>query len=262
MRKLDKDKWELVFLGTSAAFVSDPNNFQSNMLLRNSEKASLLIDCGSDARRALQVYQITHKEINNVFISHLHADHAGGLEWLAFSHKFDDEKLSKPNLYISESLVETLWDHCLSGGLNSLNDEKATLSAFFQVHAVPEGGSFNWQSISFEVIKNIHVLSKFSELPSYGLFFEINQKKIFLTTDTQFQPERMQVYYQQADIIFHDCETSAKPSNVHAHYQQLKTLAPAFKQKMWLYHYNSENLPNALADGFAGFVKPGQSFEF
>ncbi len=255
-------EWQLLFLGTSAAFVTDPNNFQSNLLLSNRMGNRLLIDCGTDARRALNLHGFSHKEINNVFISHLHADHAGGLEWLAFSHKFNDHGISKPNLYISASLVDTLWEHSLSGGLTSLNDEPASLSAFFQVHPVKEGGSFTWENVKFELVKTVHILSDYADLPSYGLFFQLNKTYIFLTTDTQFQPEKMQAYYQKADIIFHDCETSEKPSKVHAHYQQLKTLDPAIKRKIWLYHYNDNHLPDAKVEGFAGFVKPGQLFDF
>jgi hypothetical protein len=31
---------------------------------------------------------------------------------------------------------------------------------------------------------------------------------------------------------------------------------------MWLYHYQDGPLPDAKADGFAGFVNQGQTFEF
>jgi hypothetical protein len=31
---------------------------------------------------------------------------------------------------------------------------------------------------------------------------------------------------------------------------------------MWLYHYNPGHLPDARADGFRGFVKKGQVFDF
>ena len=36
------------------------------------------------------------------------------------------------------------------------------------------------------------------------------------------------------------------------------------RKKMWLYHYTDlgDKMPNAVADGFAGFVKEGQIFEF
>ncbi|MBS0351141.1 MAG: MBL fold metallo-hydrolase [Proteobacteria bacterium] len=252
-----------IFIGSGAAFVKDPHNYQSNILLQSPSKELLLIDCGTDARRALNELNLTHRDIANVYISHLHADHAGGLEWLAFTRKFDQQKCSKPNLYISKRFTAPLWDHTLSGGLTSLSDEPASLSAFFQVYSIPEGQGFQWQNINFQLIKSQHILSNFAEMPSYGLFFQVNNRWIYLTTDAQFQLENFLPYYRQASLIFQDCETSAHPSGVHAHYQQLKALDPSIKSKMWLYHYNCDHdgLPDAVADGFCGFVKPRQVFE-
>src|SRR5688500_12374647 len=110
---------KLVFIGAGSAFTVDKNNYNSNMLLQNSNQKRLLIDCGSDARRALYDLCLTYHDIQDVYISHLHADHAGGLEWLAFCTKFDT-RCNKPRLYISEHQVKYLWDNVLSGGLNSL----------------------------------------------------------------------------------------------------------------------------------------------
>jgi ribonuclease BN (tRNA processing enzyme) len=250
----------LVFLGTASAFVTDADNYQSNLLLQSADGRSLLIDCGTDARRALHALGLSHRDITDVYVSHLHADHAGGLEWLAFARKFDENHLSKPVLYLCEQLAFPLWEHTLSGGLTSLSDERASLSAYFQVHSVGESQSFTWSGIEFTLVESSHIESPFAHMPSYGLFFAVNGCRIFLTTDAQFQPVHSLPYYERADLIFQDCETVATASGVHAHYRQLITLDPAIKAKMWLYHYNSGPLPDAAADGFRGFVRPGQEF--
>ncbi len=83
-----------------------------------------------------------------------------------------------------------------------------------------------------------------------------------ISADSQFVPDLMLPLYQEAEIIFHDCETSEKKSGVHAHYTELKTLPSEIKRKMWLYHYQPLPLPDAKADGFRGFVKKGQCFDF
>lgn len=251
----------LIFLGTGSAFVTDVNNYQSNMILQSESGKWLLIDCGTDARRALHACGLSYREITDVYISHLHADHAGGLEWLGFTRKFNDD-LTKPNLYLSKNLVDPLWNHTLSGGLTSLSDEPSSLSAFFNVHPVAEGGYFQWEHMAFQLIPNKHIDSQFAHMTSYGLFFSVHGRWVFITTDSQFQPENLLLYYQKADCIFQDCETVQKPSGVHAHYQQLKTLDPKIRAKMWLYHYNCPPLPDAVADGFCGFVQPGQQFNW
>ncbi len=250
---------QLIFLGTGSSFIVDKSNFHSNMLLKADSGEMLLIDCGSDARRSLHALGLSYRDIKNVYVSHAHADHAGGLEWLAFARKFDVLQLSKPNLFLSETMVDSLWEHTLSGGLTSLSNEPATLSAYFQVHPVPINGSFVWQGITFQVIQNLHVCSPYANMPSFGLYFSVGSRTVYITTDAQFNPSHMLTYYLNSDLIFHDCETTAIPSKVHAHYEELKTLDSNIKAKMWLYHCD-RTFSFAKADGFAGFVRRGQCF--
>ena len=102
-------------------------------------------------------------------------------------------------------------------------------------------------------------------MPSFGLEMTIDGVKILLTTDTQFpdkEDDSLRKRYETADIIFHDCETIKNKSTVHAHYTELVTLDPSIKEKMWLYHYQPETLSDAPEDGFCGFVKKGQTFNF
>lgn len=249
---------KLTFAGAGSAFSVDANNYHSNILLETDEN-KLLIDCGSDARWSLNELGLSYRDIHSVYISHLHADHVGGLEWLALSNKFDPAG-HKPNLYLCEKLVHILWNQVLSGGLNTLQTETATLSTYFCVHPVPDSGSFTWQNIEFRLVQTLHIVAGFTFMPSYGLIFTVNDFTVFITTDTQFCPHQLRDIYNIADLIFHDCETTPHKSTVHAHYDELMTLSDSIKSKMWLYHYNPGSLPNAVKDGFQGFVKKGQSF--
>ena len=58
-----------------------------------------------------------------------------------------------------------------------------------------------------------------------------------------------------------DCELAKYPNSVHAQYHELATLPADIKAKMWLYH-NDGDRPNAVEDGFAGFVNKGDIFDF
>ncbi len=253
---------KLIFIGSGSAFTTGSDNYHSNMLLENEQEKRLLIDCGSDARLALHELGLSYCDIHDVYISHLHADHAGGLEWLAFTTKFDPSYGEKPNLYLCETLIQDLWNKVLSGGLSSLNTETPSLSAFFHVHPIKENGNFIWHKQQLRIVQTVHVQSGFTSMPSYGLFFKTQGLNIFITTDTQFCPQKVKDIYEQADIIFHDCETSTMKSTVHAHYDELKTLPESLKRKIWLYHYNPGPLPDVVKDGFRGLVKKGQCFDF
>jgi ribonuclease BN (tRNA processing enzyme) len=252
---------KLIFIGSGSAFTVGSDNYHSNMLLKSPDGQHLLIDCGSDARLALYDLGLNHRDIQSVYISHLHADHVGGLEWLAFTTKFDASCV-RPYLYINESLVEPLWKTVLSGGLNSLQGEIATLNTYFIVHPVLNNATFRWQNLDIHMLQTVHILAGYSIMPSYGLLFTVDGLNVFITTDTQFAPHQVEDFYKKADVIFHDCETCAHKSGVHAHYVELMTLPPELKKKMWLYHYNPGDLPDAVKDGFRGFVKKGQIFDF
>lgn len=250
---------KLTFIGSGSAFTVGGNNYQSNLLLSSDNNEKLLIDCGTDARIALFELGYTYKDISNVYITHLHGDHVGGLEWLAFTRKFDPT-CDKPNLYIQSGLMEDLWNKVLSGGLSSIQGEKACLKTFF--NPIPVDKHFQWEGIKFELIETLHVINNDNTAPCFGLMTTIDGIKVYFTADTQFCPERFLPYYEKADIIFHDCETKIIKSGVHAHYDQLVTLDQAVKNKMWLYHYSPVHLPDAKKDGFKGFVTKGQTFNF
>lgn len=253
---------KLIFLGTGSAFTVGTDNFHSNMLLISDTKEKLMIDCGSDARLSLHKQKMAHVDIGNVYISHLHADHAGGLEWLALTTKFDPRCTQKPNLFICEALVNDLWNKTLSGGLSTIQCEFAKLSTFFDVHPIPVNGTFMWENQEFRIIQTVHVVNGFSLMYSFGLYMVVNGLKVFITTDTQFAPRQMTDFYLMSDLIFHDCETAPFSSGVHAHYTELLTLPEHLRKKMWLYHYNPGPLPDAEKDGFRGFIVPGQCFDF
>lgn len=251
---------KLIFIGTGSAFTVGSDNYQSNMLLVEGNE-NLLIDCGADARHALWDLGYTYRDISNVYISHLHGDHVGGLEWLAFTRYFD-KRCAKPNMFIPEVLVKDLWDKSLSGSLSSLQNKVAKLRTFFNVKSIKNNSYFTWSKTRFHIFQTIHVISECTIVPSYGLIFKANGLNVFVTTDTQFAPHQIMDFYESADIIFQDCETDKTSSGVHAHFNQLATLDKKIKNKMWLYHYNPGPLPDALKKGFRGFIKRGQCFDF
>lgn len=253
---------KLIFLGSGAAFTVGNNNYQSNMLLEHPNGHRLLIDCGSDARIALAERGISHQEIQHVFVSHLHSDHVGGLEWLAFSTKFDPECQQRPVLYINEAIANDLWNKVLSGGLSSLEETQATIASYFNVLPIAPSGKFKWEGIDISIFPTIHFWSNGHLMPTSGLLMNLDGQEVLITGDVQFVPDQMMGLYKKADIIFHDCETAQRKTRVHAHYTDLVQLPNEIKHKMWLYHYNPGPLPNACKDGFRGFVKKGQVFDF
>lgn len=252
---------KMIFLGSGSAFTVGFQNYQSNILFEIGDD-TLLVDAGSDIRHSLFEQNKGFNDIKNVYITHLHGDHSGGLEWLALTRYFTENSNGKPNLYISETLLDDLWNKILAGGLSTLPNEEATLETFFKVHPIKHHEGFVWHNIHFKLVQTVHYYNNYELMPSFGLMFTYNKTRIFFSSDTQFAPEQLIEFYNEADIIFHDCEITEYKSSVHAHYSDLVLLPKDIKKKMWLYHYNPGKLPNAKKDGFLGFVSKGQTFTF
>jgi len=250
---------KIIFIGSGSAFTTD--NYHSNILIVSNNK-NLLVDCGSDARFALKDAGYSYEDIDSIYISHLHADHVGGLEWLGLANKFASLKHKRPLIIGHRNILNDLWNHCLSGGMETIASELATLETFFVPQYLDYPGDFLWEGINFQLVKTRHVKNNNRLMDSYGLFFTTGGRKIFLTTDTTLVMDEFLPYYKQSDLIFHDCETQNLRSNVHSHYDDLVALPQSIKNKMWLYHYNPGHLPNAEEGGFLGYVQRGQVFKF
>jgi len=250
---------KLIFLGSGSAFTVGANNFHSNLLLVNEQGKKFLIDCGSDIRFSLYEAGYSYLDITDIYVSHLHSDHVGGLEYIGLSTLFDP-RCEKPNLYLSKDIAARLWDDTLVGGMGLLEGDIANINTFFRLHQIENNQHFFWEKIKFDLIKVNHVDSGYYVMPTYGLFFEVGEKNVLITTDTKLCLDILGEYYEQASIIFQDCEISINRTPVHAHYEELLTLPEKIKNKMWLYGYQPGELPEATKDGFKGFIKKGQTF--
>jgi len=254
---------KIQFLGVGSQF-SGHEQYHSNIIITAQSGKRMLIDCGGDARFSMAESGINPTDIDAVYISHLHSDHVGGLEWFTISNYFGQEKVH-PKLFCEEELQNRLWNHTLKGGLECIGNKSMELSDYFNCLPQKENGFFSWEEIRFELIKMPHITGPACERYSYGLHITSTKDKsyaVFISTDTIFQPDLLQEISEDITVIFHDCETVPTRTAVHAHYEQLRTLPVALKQKIWLYHHQLNSGYNPQKDGFQGFVVKGQKFYF
>jgi ribonuclease BN (tRNA processing enzyme) len=244
-------KTHIQFLGTGNGLFNDPGNYHSILTVTHG-KDRLFIDCGSDFQHALYAAGLTHTDVKHLYISHIHSDHAGGLEWLGFANAFYGAG-SRIRLYCVDEVhhnLNAMLTPSMKASIQTMN--LYGIAACFNVQSANKG--FKVGAIKCTPIKTLHV-NAFDNLYSYGLFIEIGVKSILFTSDTQFNPDLFMPYYEKADIILHDCSTSPVKYPAHAHITELGSLSDSIKQKMYLYHYGPGR-PSINHLGFKGYAVP------
>ncbi len=103
---------EFIFLGTSGCVPTEERNLSCILLEYLSEY--FLFDCGEGSQRQMRFAGINFMRIDNVFITHLHADHFLGLGGMIQSMDFL-ERTRPLNIYGPKGLKETI-GHLLSIG--------------------------------------------------------------------------------------------------------------------------------------------------
>lgn len=262
---------KITFLGAHSALSSSWENktFHSNILLEENGKR-LLVDCGTDIPYSLENLGYSYKDIDAVYISHIHADHAGGLEWLGFKTYFDPS-CKRPKLFAHPFVIDKI-NNILKYSLKISSGNNLFLSELFSVGEVQGNptwnennisGQFNWENNKFYLIKNVHANNLIETSYSYGLLVNNTTNKLYISTDSIDASNIFNIYFDKDALIFQDCET-INTSPLHAHYDDLNEEEFGdLKNKIWLYHTQPNIISDeqAVKDGFAGIVDTGQLFE-
>jgi ribonuclease BN (tRNA processing enzyme) len=216
----------LLMLGTGNAFAK---KYYNNNALVKVDGYTLLIDCGVTATLSLYQLQIPLNRIDGIFITHLHADHIGGLEELAYQNLYLFKR--KPQLFVPEKLLEPLWENSLKAGMDEPL-HPGGLDRFFHVVKVAEQTSLQIRPhLRLEAMQTQHVPGK----PSYSLFLN----NLFYSADVIFDADLIRYAHDQRKChrILHDCQLS-QPATVHASLEQLLTLPEPIQEKILLMHYD------------------------
>ncbi len=240
---------KIQMLGTGSAFAKAFNN---NNALLTIDGLNLLVDCGITAPKALYEQGYSFNDLDAVLLTHIHADHIGGLEELAFQMKFIFGR--KPILYLAEALVETLWENSLKGGLQQ--EPTDTLEDFFNVRPLTEGVSHELlPGLSVELIPTKHIPNK----PSYSLLFN---DFFFYSGDMVFDADLLAdlVDNRGVQVIFHDCQLHP-PGIVHACLSQLLTLPMSTQERVYLMHYGDEQPEFIGRTGQMRFIEQQKAYE-
>lgn len=215
---------EVLMIGTGSAFSRKYGN--TSALVRLDSGYNLLIDCGFTTPTDLDKRGVKLTDIDGILITHLHADHVGGLEEVAFKNRYIHGH-RKIDLLVSDDLDRDLWLHSLKGGLEHTEEGICTIHDYFNVHLLDEIGSD--PSIAGEEI----FIHRTQHVP-YKHSFAVSIGNMLYTSDTKFDPEWLDDLSGH-EVIFHDCQLFR--GGIHASLQELLTLPKYIQRKIYLMHY-------------------------
>lgn len=264
---------ELFFIGTGSAFAT--SLYQTNFLIIKGDY-HILVDFGMTGPAALlNTAGLKASNIETVLPTHSHADHVGGIEYLGLMNRYVGMKfMKKPKIkmIISEEYQRVLWDGTLRGGMEWNEQEittgrKLSFGDYFQLirpiwkKSQPrEVFEIDFNGIRLEMFRVMHTPESAVDWQesfiSHGLFID---DKIFVSGDTKFDLDLINMYKDRAKVMFHD--TQFFKGGVHASLEELKTLPDEVKRKMFLTHY-PDGWEKQNIDGFAGWTEQGKSYVF
>jgi ribonuclease BN (tRNA processing enzyme) len=219
-------------LGTGDAFSADR---WSSCLLVETTTTRLLIDCPHPIRRVLKSStrgRVDVADIDAVVLTHLHADHASGVEGFAWFHRF---VLQRPMTVIASSAVLAgLWQMLAPSMAELLivdddnhphHRERLTEADLFATHTLPLAAPLVIGDIVIEARPTIH------HIPTTALLIRHGSACFGYSADTAFD-EGLLRWLDVASVVVHETNLGA-----HTPYEKLRDLPAATRSKLRLIHW-------------------------
>jgi ribonuclease BN (tRNA processing enzyme) len=244
--------FQVQILGVGDYF-TEIHNFSSFVIHADGEFT--LVDCPDGLRKILRQANavsdigVRLEKIEHIILTHLHGDHANGLEGVAFFKRFC-QRGGKPRLYSIRDVFKDLWPQKLkaamkqlylgpSEGIRSLSArqfQKACERMAFEDYFIPTTLRFG----EINQVNNLQVeiyLVK-HHVPTFGLKAAYGGKSLGYSGDTFFDPGLIE-FLEDCDMIIHECDIQQNPSHqgIHTDYNELVKLPESIKKKLFLIHY-------------------------
>lgn len=224
---------KLHFLGIGSAYNTEWHNSNAYFYKENS---LILLDCGESAFARLMEKSLLFQPLDSiyVFLTHLHADHAGSLPSLC-SYVAEHMRKKVRIIYPGQEID----DYLRLAGIPSENydhpySDRACLP-FLQAEAIPTE----------------HV----SGYPSYGWLLKDETGEYYFSGDARniSQIILKKLLEGKIQMVYHDVEWNRekKENACHLQYQTLLTLIPPeYRKRFCCMHLNCDFREQAARDGF------------
>ena len=192
---------ELTLLGTGCPSVDHKRFGPSNLV--STKKVKILIDCGSGITQRLHELKVSSADIDALFFTHLHSDHAVDIYQLIISswHSYRTKPWKIYGPKGTKKFVKKIMDAWADERkLRISYESRASTKAFdVQVTEFKSIGNIKIKDLNIKYFEVDHKPVKFA----YGFCFTNKNKKLTISGDTR-PCENLMKYAQQSDVLLHE----------------------------------------------------------
>ena len=192
---------KLTLLGTGCPSVDHKRFGPSNLV--TSKKAKILVDCGSGITQRLHQLKVSLVDIDALFFTHLHSDHAVDFYQLIISswHSYRTKPWKiygpKGTKKFINKIMEAWADE---RKLRISYEARASVKAFqIDVIEFKSSGKIKVKDLQIKYFAVDHKPVKFA----YGFCFTNKKKKLTISGDTR-PCENLMKYAQKSDVLLHE----------------------------------------------------------
>lgn len=209
--------------------------YYSSCLLVEHGGARLLIDCPHPIRKMLAEAgaatgaDLDLDSVEAVVLTHLHADHASGLEGYGYFSHFVLKRRAR--LLVHPAVQERLWDGHLAAGMECLMSpadhhvHARGLDDYFDIGPLEVERPVTCGPFAIQCRRTVH------HVPTTALKISAGGLTLGYSADTCFDPALIE-WLSAADLIVHETNFG-----VHTPYQDLVALPAPLRARMRLIHY-------------------------
>ena len=192
---------QLTLLGTGCPKVDHKRFGPSNLI--NTKHTSLLVDCGSGVTQRLNEIKISSKDIDALFLTHLHSDHVIDIYQLIIS-SWHSYRIKPWKIYGPRGTKKFL-----NKIMNAWKDERylrikyekrASIAAFeLDIIEFKDSGKYKIKDLVIEYFRVDH----FPVKNAYGFSIYNNKKKLTISGDTK-PCENLIKHALNANVLLHE----------------------------------------------------------
>ena len=231
---MSNDSDHVCLLGTKGGPAIRPGSTNPTSNLLRLAGLEIVVDCGLGVTRGLVNQGMQLRDLQTIFITHLHSDHY--LELGPLIHTAWTAGLKTPVTVYGPSGLERYWLQFIESMRDDINlriaDEgRPDLASLVRIHSLGEGNVVSTHGIAVTAMKNTHP----PLIDTFALSFQTDNAKVVFSGDTAYMPALAE-FAKGADLLIHEAMLGAAlpalfarigngDQRLHDHWMRSHTLA-------------------------------------